>query len=123
MSNAWDKSQVISKRLLGDGWVSPDTYCNYFAPLIKGPAVYLFLLHKDFEFNEAMVAYVGMSTRLSQRIATHNILPELKAPGFWPQIWFKPTPKPELRSVEAQYIASFDPPWNIQGKVRGVPLQ
>lgn len=123
MPHVWKKAQELTKMLVGDGWVSPNTYCNHFAPLTEGSAVYLFLLVKSEDYQEALVAYVGMSVRLTQRIAGHNILPELDMPGYWPMVWFKPVAKAKLRETEAEYITAFDPPWNIQGRVRGVPLQ
>ena len=112
----------MTSQLVADGWVSPNTYCNFFAPLIDGSAVYLFLLFKTASYDEAMIAYVGMSTRLTQRIAGHNVLHELHMPGYWPMVWFRPVPDKDLRSVESKYIAAFDPPWNIVGRRRGVPL-
>lgn len=123
MSLIWKNSQEISALLEGDGWVSPNTYCNRFSPLVNKPAVYLFHLIKTYDYTEGLVAYVGMSARLKQRIAGHNILPELEAPGFWTKVWFKLVPKTDLRDVEANYIAQFDPPWNIQGRRRGGLLQ
>ena len=119
----WHNQQAFTAALYEDGWGTPNTYCNKFRPLISGPAVYLLLLVNTETYREAMVAYVGMSARLKQRIANHNILPELERPGYWPMVWFKPTPKTLLRETEASLIASYDPPWNIQGRCRGVPLQ
>lgn len=123
MTLAWKNSQEISALLEGDGWVSPNTYCNRFSPLVNKPAVYLFHLIKTYDYTEGLVAYVGMSARLKQRIASHNILPELEAPGFWTKVWFKSVPASDLREVEASYITQFDPPWNIQGRRRGGLLQ
>ena len=77
----WRNQQAFTAALYEDGWGTPNTYCNKFRPLISGPAVYLLLLVKTETYREAMVAYVGMSARLKQRIANHNILPELERPG------------------------------------------
>lgn len=123
MTLEWKSSQEITSLLEGDGWVSPNTYCTRFSPLVNKPAVYLFHLIKTCDYLEGLVAYVGMSSRLKQRIASHNILPELDAPGFWVKVWFKPVAAPDLRKIEASYIAQFDPPWNIQGRRRGVLMQ
>lgn len=122
-TRAWEKADAIKKGLIADGWVTQDTYSKEFAPLIDGPAVYLFLLHEREEYRKAIVAYVGMSDRLRRRIATHNILPLLQKPGYWPMTWFRPVPRKLLRETEREYIRRFDPPWNIVGRVRGFVLQ
>jgi hypothetical protein len=122
VSTQWSESRTVTSHLVADGWVSPDTYRNFYAPLIDGSAVYLFLLFRSDLYDQAVVAYVGMSTRLKQRIAGHNILPELHMPGHWPMIWFRPVQRSNLRAVERKYITAFDPPWNIIGRRRGVPL-
>lgn len=122
-SQSWGNADQIKKELIADGWVTPDTYSLEFAPLIDGPAVYLFLLHEAEEYRKAVVAYVGMSDRLRRRIASHNILPLLHKPGYWPMTWFKPAALDSLRETEKAYIRRFDPPWNIVGRVRGMVLQ
>lgn len=119
----WREAKEIKSELLSDGWASPNTYDAYFKPLRNSPAVYLFLLHERETFQRAVVAYVGMSGRLAQRIAGHNILPMLDVEGYWPMIWFKPVKKRDLRETEGVYIRKFAPPWNIAGRVRGVQLQ
>lgn len=108
------------KRLSDDGWVSPDTYSSWFRPIAAIPAVYLFLLHDRQDYLPALVAYVGMSTNLKQRLNGHPILAEVNRPDFWPMRWFKPTKKADLREVESAYIHRFDPPWNIIGRQRGL---
>ena len=119
----WTDAQKVHGVLVEDGWCSPDTYCNFFAPFIDNSAVYLFLLHRrSDDYRTAMVAYVGMSTRLTQRMASHDVLPELYTPDCWPMRWFKPTPAEKLRETERKYIVRFDPPWNIVGQRRGVDL-
>ena len=122
-SGAWVDQQDFTAGLFKDGWGTPNTYCNQFRPLITGPAVYMLLLVNTETYREAMVAYVGMSEKLKQRISGHNILPELDRPGYWAMVWFKPTPKQELRDAEASLILAYDPPWNIQGRRRGMVLQ
>lgn len=122
-NDRWNSAAKLKQDLLSDGWASPNTYDAHFAPLIKGSAVYLFMLHEAEEYKKALVAYVGMSVRLSQRIGNHNILPMLNMPGFWPMIWFKPVKKGDLRKTESTYIQKFDPPWNISGRVRGGVLK
>jgi hypothetical protein len=119
----WGCAKSLKDELQSDDWFSPDTYCNFFKEVTEGPAVYLFLLHKTETYTDALIAYVGMSTCLDQRLASHNILPDLHKPGFWPMRWFKPIAEQNLRGVERDYIRKFDPPWNIVGRKRGVDLQ
>lgn len=123
MTKQWNCSRAITDALEGDSWVSPNTYCNKFSPLRNVPAVYLFMLFRADDFRESLIAYVGMSTKLKQRIDSHDILPSVQSQGFWTKVWFKPVAKNLLRETEAKYITQFDPPWNIQGRVRGLVLQ
>ena len=124
----WRDAVSLRRALVSDGWKTPNTYDNCFEYPINGPAVYLFLLHgwdtqADFHnFDKAMVAYVGMSKRLSRRWATHVVLREIQATGRYVQKWFIPTPCVDLRERELSLIQRFDPPWNIQGRKRGVVL-
>lgn len=118
----WSDAQEIKEELTNDGWVTPDTYTNCFEPISRGPAVYLFLLLEQEKYRRGMVAYVGQSKFLSQRLASHNILPELDAPGIWPMRWFKHVDADQLLEVERHYITHFDPRWNIIGRTRGVAL-
>ena len=110
----------IRSTLEAEGWNTPQTYCNCFDEAGDFPAVYVFLLVDPLHYKTARPAYVGMSTRLSQRWMGHSILAELEEVGPWVQQWFLKTPKAELRAVEAQNIARFDPPWNVIGRRRGV---
>ena len=108
--------------LVSDGWRTPNTYCREFASPTNIPSIYLFLLVNDQYFDKAFVAYVGMSTKLLQRLTGHPVWAEMDQPGYWAMQWFKPTERADLRAVECGYIAKFDPPWNINGKPRGVIL-
>lgn len=122
--SGWPCAKGMADSLVKDGWLSPNTYDNHFAPLIDGPAVYLFQLIETYRHRRAVVAYVGMSTALSRRIASHNILPLLSGiDGYWPKVWFKPEEAKSLRKSEKALIRQFDPPWNIAGRQRGVRLQ
>ena len=113
----------LCRELREDDWRTPDTYCKDFAAIKDVPAVYMFLLVDNCAFDKALVAYVGMSTRLNQRLIGHPVLAEIETPGYWSMRWFKPTPARSLRAVESSYITKFDPPWNIMGRPRGVVLQ
>jgi len=112
--------QVLRRDLEGCGWRTPQTYCNKFSAAGDFPAVYLFLLVDIKETKAARPAYVGMSTRLAQRWSGHPILHELSGMNLWVQKWFLRQPKRDLRSVEAVNIERFDPPWNVNGRRRGV---
>jgi hypothetical protein len=70
-----------------------------------------------------IVAYVGMSRHVKTRITGHDVLPKIETPEAWVMRWFKPTPAKILRDTESRYIRQFDPPWNIQGKARGIVIQ
>ena len=118
----WTDALEVRKFLIVDGWNSPDTYDNCFESLSDGSAVYLFQLYRRRDYKTAIVAYVGMSTKLSQRLASHNLLPKLATPKIWPMRWFKLTPAQNLREVERKYIAHFNPPWNIIGRRCGIEL-
>lgn len=83
------------------------------------PAVYLLAAVETYSFLRAMIGYVGMSTRLEQRLTNHPIFELIQESDFYCQAWFKPTPAHELRDVERSLIQKFDPPWNISGRPRG----
>lgn len=109
--------------LIADGWKTPDTYSNHFAAIESLSAVYLFLMVSGGSFDSGVVAYVGMSTNLKQRLSAHEIFAQIDRPEVWVMRWFKPVPQASLREVEAAYIAHFNPPWNIIGRPRGMVLQ
>lgn len=113
----------IAQSLIGEGWRSPDTYAQYYAPLVSGPALYLFLLYEQREYRAGLVAYVGMSTKLRQRLENHEVHAALQMPSVWPMRWFKPMPSGQLRAAELRYIKRFNPPWNIVGRRRGLDLE
>jgi hypothetical protein len=108
---------------MGEGWRTPNTYTSrFFGVPDDSPAVYMFLLYDQESFTKAFVGYVGMSKRIARRLDGHPILSELNQTSFWPMRLFKPTPVVDLRRVELSLIQKFDPPWNIQGRKRGVKL-
>lgn len=123
----WADARELRSDLEATGWRTPDTYCRFFDEPKNRPAVYLFLLWDQSTLGmsdaKAFVAYVGQSTKLAQRWAGHAVLAEISRLGFWPQRWFRPTERERLRPVELALIQRFEPPWNIQGRKRGVVLQ
>lgn len=110
----------IKNDLLSDGWVSPDTYAEYFSPITSGPAVYLFLIYPNHTFERALIGYVGMSKCLAQRLNGHEVYRKISDHGFWPSRWFIPTPAHDLRKVESEMIFRFDPPYNTIGRPIGL---
>ncbi|WP_298966187.1 GIY-YIG nuclease family protein [uncultured Roseibium sp.] len=112
--------EKLSKRLAGDNWRTPNTYCNLFMEPKLEPAVYMFIGFLDHPEQDVVVSYVGMSEKLSQRLASHPALAEISKTFNYVQTWFKPTLVEYLREVELSYIQEFDPPWNVQGRRRGV---
>lgn len=110
----------LRQELEREGWRTPDCYSRSFDAEGDFSAVYLFMLVDRDGYERAMPAYVGMSTRLSQRWAGHPILTELEDLDQWVQRWFIRVSRPDLRSVEKAHIQRFDPPWNIIGRTRGL---
>jgi hypothetical protein len=125
----WLAARDFQKRLMSCGWKTPDTYDNCYSAPIAGPAVYMFLSYGSDardglpDFDRAIVAYVGMSARLCARWKAHLILREIERRSRYLQRWFRPTPESDLRHEELRLIQEYDPPWNIQGRKRGVLLQ
>lgn len=124
----WTDAVALRRSLVGGGWKTPNTYDNCFSEPIDGAAVYLFLLHGwDMQdgfhnFDRSLVAYVGMSKRLSQRWSGHPVLRDIEATGRYVQRWFFPTDACDLRVHESELIRTYDPPWNIQGRKRGLSV-
>lgn len=124
----WVESCGFRKSLVSKGWKTPNTYDNCFAYPTDGSAVYLFLLHgwdhkyDLHDFDKCLVAYVGMSRQLSKRWSKHPTLREIEGSGRYVQKWFLPTEARSLRTDELDLIQKFNPPWNIQGRKRGLLL-
>jgi hypothetical protein len=118
----WTCHRNFTNALVADGWRTPDTYTECFESISDFSAVYMLLLVETEFFRKSMVAYVGMSTQLSRRLSGHPILRELSQTEHWPMRWFKPVPRSDLREVEAHYIRTLDPPWNLSGRRRGAFL-
>jgi hypothetical protein len=114
--------ESLSEQLASDDWRTPNTYCKLFRAPSDEPAVYMFIGFRDFPERDVLVSYVGMSKRLSQRLAGHPVLAEVSKTFGYVQTWFKPTEAEQLREIELSYIRKFDPPWNVQGRRRGVVL-
>jgi hypothetical protein len=124
----WLNANDFRRELVADGWHTPDTYDNCYAMPTRGAAVYMFLSFGEDErdrlpdFTRTVVAYVGMSKRLNRRWVAHSVLREIRERSSYMQRWFKPCEADALRPVEAELIQKYDPPWNIQGRKRGIEI-
>jgi hypothetical protein len=118
----WIEWTVLGNELVADGWKTPHSYANHFADIEDIPAVYMFVLIDTPFYELALPAYVGMSTRLLQRVSRHPMKAQIQTPDALTQTWFKPAPKCDLRRIEADYIKKYDPKWNIVGRRRGEVL-
>lgn len=118
----------IRNCLIQGGWKTPNTYGNEFGEIDSFPAVYLFAA-VDLSFGgdrseiSGFVAYVGMSKRLADRLASHPIKAKLNKHEWFIQTWFMPEKEPLLRETERRFIRAFDPPFNLSGKVAGLVSQ
>jgi hypothetical protein len=128
LNGAWQNADELKKMLRSDGWKTPNAYCSDYDEPIRGSAVYMFLVHGRDErdqwhdYDVVLVGYVGMSMRLRDRWKAHPVLAELSATRRYIQKWFRPSRAGELRERELALIQEFDPPWNIQGRRRGLLL-
>lgn len=114
------RTLALKDGLAADGWRTPDTYGREYKAVPASAGVYLFLLYTDEFFHKAQVGYVGMSVDIRRRWTGHEILAQMVDAGRWTQRWFKPISAEDLRRTEASYIVKFNPPWNINGRPRGL---
>lgn len=119
----WTNVAQFTAALIRTGWQSPDTYTRAYSPVPTWPGIYMILAH-DIDCSAvraAFIAYIGMSSILSQRIdSSHEIWQQIARDGYSPQRWFHKTTIAELRVVERALIERYDPPYNIVGRKRGV---
>jgi len=117
-------------------WKTPNSYGEEYQKLPSAAGIYLLALcsfrrnKKTFKASvRHKVLYVGQSTNIANRIESHPVLRELKERfdkrlesylGFDYVIVFFKEFKDSLRRIEAEYIQGFNPPYNIQGRRRGV---
>lgn len=110
------------------GWKTPNSYSNDFAPLPRSSGVYVILRPVQIKNRKNPsgvgiihhVLYIGMSINIAQRISQHTIKRELNRRGDYVQIWFQRVPKHRLRTRERRLIKRYNPPYNLQHRVRGV---
>ena len=118
--DSWHDAHEVSLALVDDGWMSPNSYSNHWDEPGNFSAVYLFQVHDRETLRKSLVAYVGQSIYIKMRLSGHEVLRALNHPDVWVKRWFKRTSRERLDETELRYIQQFDPPWNIQGKRRGV---
>ena len=123
----WNCAKALTSNLADLGWKTPDTYGREFDVPERKSAVYIFILYAMDDdglpdYGRAIVAYVGMSTRLKTRWQSHDVYADLVSSGHYVQRWFCHKKKSEIRSEELGLIRRYDPPWNIQGRARGIAL-
>jgi excinuclease UvrABC nuclease subunit len=111
-----------SRRLYQEGWLTPNSYCEDFAPLPEGPGVYLFLncdISCETGTITEKVLYVGMSTNVSNRCSSHEIMDMINMKYDYVRTYFKSVPVENLRALEKETIQRFNPPFNIVHRKRG----
>lgn len=114
-------SREIVERLVNQGWRTPNCYSNHYATVPRRAGVYLFAVFDDFA-KSPLIAYVGKSVALSQRLSGHEVLRCIRteAPEAYVQTWFKTLPAAEIGAAEVVTIKAFNPPYNLQHRVKGL---
>ena len=117
MSQGWEQDRWIE-----DGWRTPDTYAAHFEPVPGSPGVYLLVACDRKSFRSLGIVYVGQAGNLAQRLGQHPTIRTIKKSGFWPQRWFKPCARNELRQRERALIGELNPCLNLQCRLREINL-
>ena len=112
-------------QLRAEGWLTPDTYSNSFAPLPTAPGVYLILAVDLCEPRDRKVVYVGKSLDLARRLNNHPVVRGVHSRDgdIFMQRWFREMPAAGITAAEIEAISRFDPPLNIQHRRRDVISQ
>lgn len=117
---------VDTELLAAEGWRTPNTYtsCEFGTPP-AAPGIYLFAVFPPPIGDPAakgIVAYVGKSKCLSRRLAQHPTVRSilLEAPDAHIERWFLVMPANEIYGAEIEAIRRFNPPYNIQHRLRGL---
>lgn len=114
-------SKVPAIEFHPDGWFTERAYSSErFASLPKGSGIYVLvdidITDRPFRY---AVLYAGMSKNLSRRFKSHAIYQDL-CKTFDIFVFFKPCERSELRKKEKDIIQCFNPPYNLQLRMRGV---
>ena len=109
-----------ARPFLLDGWLTPNSYGQDYAPLPKGAGIYAFTYFVfDIDDIHEFILYVGMSTNIAQRVANHNLLPKLRSKHRFVAVYFFPLHRSSIREKEREFIRKFKPPYNIIGRIAG----
>jgi hypothetical protein len=124
-----DKRAVgIDASLVSEGWRTPDTYDSAsFGVLPLSAGIYLFLLFDrpslaGYKPRQPVVGYVGKSTNIARRLVGHGMahLIRKQRPDLWIQGWFLAMEPHLIDDAEVEAIHRFNPPYNLQHRLRGV---
>jgi hypothetical protein len=106
-----------------EGWLTPNSYSNNFASLPKRPGIYVLVRATWYPTISHRVLYVGMSTNIAKRLDGHEIkamCDKEDGKNDYVQVYFKTCPPEALRARERRLIKRFNPPFNLQHRVRGI---
>jgi len=125
MARKKHKRLEFTERLVDAGWRTPDCYSRDYETIPDSPGIYLLLASADVTADEApVVAYVGKSMCLSRRLNGHPVANEIyrQAPDSYVQRWFLKLPADEIASAEVNSIRLYDPPLNLQHRLRSLAI-
>jgi|GEM_PF-2339160 len=119
-----EKRDDITRRLVLEGWQTPHTYSNHFAPIPDAAGVYALVVFPDFlEFKAPpVIGYVGKSRHLCRRLAGHPVVRLItkEDPDCIVQQWFLELAADRITTAEVDLIRRFNPPYNLQHRCRGL---
>lgn len=70
------------------------------------------------EGNSYRVLYVGMSKNIAKRLRAHGVLRTCRDRFNYVQVYFKEF-RGDLRKAERKLIRFFNPPYNLQCRIKG----
>lgn len=118
MESQWTLSLCADDISFENGWRTPNSYCEDFAVPPTRQGVYAFVYAPTMPNQAPRVLYVGMSKNLKQRLSNHPTHVECSKRFDFVRIHFKEM-SGDIRKWERILIKSFNPPYNLQNRVRG----
>jgi excinuclease UvrABC nuclease subunit len=109
--------------LIASGWRTQDSYYKQYEMIPDESGVYMITAITDRPYGTPtteVIAYIGMSKRLSSRHKAHPITKELYRQKYYCRVFFKRFPTEKIRVIERELIHKYNPPYNIIGKRRGI---
>lgn len=108
-----------------ESWRTPNCYSNKYDSLPKSAGVYLLVAayHTDQGLLAHDVVYVGMSRNIFNRFKQHEVKKACElhyGRRVHIKVYFKRCSANALRRKERNLIKKFNPPFNLQHRVRGV---